>query len=242
MNGGKITAIAIDDEEAAIQGLTIILNHFSDQIELIGSSTDFDSGLELVNRVKPDVLFLDIDIENNRSGFDFLKIIRLNNCTSRVVFITAHEQFGIKALREEAFDYLIKPIDRQDFKSLMDRLSANKPEKPRDFILINNKEALHKIYLEEILYIKAEGSYTEIYLTEKPRPIVTSYNLGVLDEEISKISNLFYRIHNSYIVNKSKIITVKKSLTSKKVVLENKLELPISRSRYTEFIAIFMNL
>lgn len=239
----KLTAIAIDDEEAALQSLTRVLeSYFKDKVELIDTSRLFDEGIILAERIRPDVIFLDIDIEFNRSGFDFLKVLRSKNTHSQVVFITAHEQFGVKALRAAAFDYLVKPVDKDDLKNVIERLNETKPKKDRDFILVNNKEALHKILLDDILYIAAEGSYVEIFIENKSRPILTSYNLAVIEEEINQLTDKFYRIHKSYLVNREKIVTVKKQLTSKKIVLSNDAELPISRSKYNEFIAIFTNL
>jgi two-component system LytT family response regulator len=239
----KITAVAIDDEESALNLLSnILLTSFFEDIELINSTTDFDEGLEMVHRIKPDVVFLDIDIEINRSGFDFLSQMRANNIHSKVIFITAHEQFGVKALREDAFDYLVKPIDKDDLSLVLDRLKINTNKKERDFILINNKEALHKVFLEDILFISAEGSYTEFHLENKSRPLLTSYNLSVIEKEINSISSQFYRIHKSYVVNISKTTTIKKQLTSKKLILTNDAEIPISRSKYIEFLSIFTNL
>lgn len=242
MISNKITTILIDDEEAAIQVLSnILVKSFSNEVEVINTSFNFDEGLTLVDRIRPDVVFLDIDIEDNRSGFDFLKEMRKLGCNSKVIFVTAHEQFGIRALREEAFDYIVKPVDADDLRNVIQRLAIKNSKKECNFILINNKEALHKILLDDLLYISAEGGYTEFHVENRPRPILTSYNLSVIEKEISSISNDFYRIHNSFFVNKSKIVTIKKKLTSKKIVLTNDIELPISRSKYIEFLTIFMN-
>ncbi len=240
MNSTKLTAVAIDDENSALETLSLMLKtFFSDKIELISTETGFDEGLSVVERIRPDVLFLDIDLDRTRSGFDFLKIIREKNIHSKIIFITAQEQFSVKALREDAFDYLVKPLDRDDLENALVRLQNTLPVKLKDFILINNKEALHKVLLDDILYIGAEGSYTEVFIENKTRPLLTSYNLSLIEQEIFSISDQFYRIHKSYLVNKSKIASIKKQLTSKKIVLINDLEIPISRTKYNEFLSIF---
>ena len=238
----KLIAVAIDDENNALESLSNMLSSFfSDSIELIATENRFDEGLALVERIRPEVLFLDVDLDRTRSGFDFSKALREKNIHSKIIFITAYEQFGIKALREDAFDYLVKPIDRDDLASAINRLQNRLPLKVNDFILINNKEALHKVQLNSILFIRAEGSYSEIHIENKTRPLLTSYNLSMIEMEISSISDKFYRIHKSYLINKEKIVTIKKQLTSKKVVLSDNTEIPISRNKYSEFLAIFMN-
>ena len=164
----KLIAVAIDDENTALESLSNMLaTFFSDSIELIATETKFDEGLLLVERIRPEVLFLDVDLDRTRSGFDFLKALREKNIHSKIIFITAHEQFGIKALRENAFDYLVKPIDRDDLASAISRLQSKLPLKVNDFILINSKEALHKVLLNSILFIRAEGSYSEIHIEDK---------------------------------------------------------------------------
>lgn len=237
-------ALIIDDEVSSIETLTSHLKKsFSNEISIIDATTDYHEGLMLIKINAPDIVFLDIDLSRDRTGFDFLVEARTFNTDFKVIFVTAYNQFGIRAVKEQAFDYLLKPIDVEDLTIVIDKLQKSSKEKVifKDFIIINNKETIHKIFFNEILYVQGDGGYSELFLDGQERPILVSNNLSKIEEELSSISNHFYRIHKSYLVNLHKVTKINKQLTSKNVELTNAFKLPISRTKYADFYALFLS-
>jgi len=237
-------AIIIDDEVSSIETLLSHLKRsFSNEIQVIDTTTDYQEGLMLIKINAPDIVFLDIDLSRERTGFDFLAEARTFNTHFKVVFVTAYNQFGIRAVKEQAFDYLLKPIDLDDLTTVVNKLQSSVKEKVsyKDFIIINNKETIHKVFIQDVLYIQGDGGYSELYLDGKERPILISYNLSKIEEEIASISDSFFRIHKSYVVNLQKVTKVNKHLTSKNVELTNAIKLPVSRTKYTDFINAFLS-
>lgn len=237
-------ALIIDDEVSSIETLTTHLKKsFSNEISIIDATTDYHEGLMLIKINAPDIVFLDIDLSRDYTGFDFLAEARTFNTDFKVIFVTAYNQFGIRAVKEQAFDYLLKPIDVDDLTLVVNKLQTSTKEKAsfKDFIIINNKETIHKVFIHDILYIQGDGGYSELFLDSQERPILISYNLSKIEEEIGTISNRFFRIHKSYVVNLQKVTKINKNLTSKNVELTNALKLPVSRSKYTDFVNLFLS-
>lgn len=237
-------ALIIDDEVSSIETLTNhIKKSFSNEISIINTTTDYHEGLMLIKVHSPDIVFLDIDLSREHTGFDFLAEARNFNTEFKVIFVTAYNQFGIRAVKEQAFDYLLKPIDVDDLALVVNKLQSSTKEKAnfKDFIIINNKETIHKVFINDILYIQGDGGYSELFLDSKERPILISNNLSKIEEEIGTISNHFFRIHKSYVVNLQKVTKINKHLTSKNVELTNSLKLPVSRSKYADFVNSFLS-
>lgn len=238
-------AVIIDDEPKAIQSLSWELSNINDEIDIVATFTDPEKGLEYLRRKHVACLFLDIEMPT-MDGFQFLE--RLGKKEIAVVITTAYSEYAIKALKEEAVDYLLKPIDPDDLKETINKIkkyhdrliNANKFEK----ILLNFNEQLnHKkitvntdgklIFIEpdEVLYIESDGNYSTIYLTNNKKFLLTKK----LKEVCCLLpENQFFRIHNSYIVNMGKIKEYLK--TDGYVILENNIKIPVSRQRKSDFL------
>jgi len=175
-----IEAIIVDDEIKALQSLSWELTNFSDEINVAASFTDPMEALNHLEKNTPDCLFLDIEMPT-MDGFQFIQ--KLKNKDFPVVITTAYNQYAIKALKNEAIDYLLKPIDTDDLKDTISKIkkfnaknfTADRLEK----ILLNfNSSAVHKkitfntdgklVFLEsdEILYAESDGNYSTIYLAD----------------------------------------------------------------------------
>lgn len=245
-----LTSVIIDDEPKAIQSLSWELSNFIDEIEVKATFNDPEKALIYLVDNEVDCLFLDVEMPT-MDGFKFLN--NLNNLTSAncaVVITTAYNEYAIKALKKNATDYLLKPIDRDDLKETIEKikkqnstsLNSNKIEQ----VLLNFNEKINskKITLntdgklifvdpKEILFIVSEGNYSTIHTSDKK--IVITKKLKELDSRLPKEE--FFRIHNSYIINLKKVTEFLKS--DGYVILENNHKIPVSRQKKTAFLDKF---
>ena len=243
-----LQAVIVDDEKKAIQSLAWELTNFSDEINVVASFTDPFEALRFLNNNSPDCLFLDIEMPT-MDGFQFIK--KLGNKEFPVVITTAYNQYAIKALKNEAIDYLLKPIDTDDLKDTIVKIkkfnartyTSDRMEK----ILLNfNANEKHKkitfntdgklIFLEseEILYAESDGNYSTIYLSDGQKIVLTKKL-----KEVNKLlpGDSFFRIHNSYIINLTKIKEFLK--TDGYVVLQSNHKIPVSRQKKSDFLDLF---
>ena len=241
----KLEAVIVDDEEKALQSLSWELTNFSDEIKVVASFTDPFKALKHLENYSPDCLFLDIEMPT-MDGFQFIQ--KLKNKDFPVVITTAYNQYAIKALKNEAIDYLLKPIDSDDLKDTITKIrkynsrtyTAERLEK----ILLNfNAKSIHKkvtfntdgklLFMEsdDILYAESDGNYSTVYLSDGQKIVLTKKLKEVnalLPEET------FYRVHNSYIINLNKIKEFLK--TDGYVVLSSNHKIPVSRQKKSDFL------
>lgn len=234
------TAIIIDDEQDAISILSKSLEKvFGVDIKIIATANEIDEAAVLVKEYRPDLIFLDILLNKDISGFDLLPLIEGLDYPFKIIFTTGHHQFAIKAIRKGAYDYLLKPIGSDDLEELKHRLetdkTADKETKDKGVIIVNNSDATYKIPLDTISHFKGEGNYTAIYFTEKSKPILSSVTLNHFEKEIADISNSFFRTHKSFLVNLSEIDFIKKSGMSRSLAMKNGEIVSVSRLKYKAF-------
>lgn len=239
-----IRAIIIDDEQDAVSILSKNLTTvFGTGIKIIGSTKDLTEAAFLIKEYQPELIFLDIILDQETSGFDLLPLIEKISYSFKIIFTTGYDQFAIKAIKKGAYDYLLKPIGIEDLEGLRARLSTEdlKPEKPKlnNIIIVNNSDATYKIPIHKISHFKGEGNYTSIFFAEKNKSILCSVTLNNFETEISSISASFFRIHKSFLVNLSEIEYIKKSKINKSLVMKNGEVVAISRLRYKAFSEIY---
>ncbi|PQJ80051.1 LytR/AlgR family response regulator transcription factor [Polaribacter porphyrae] len=240
-----IKAVIIDDEPKAIQGLTWELSNFEDELEVVAKFTEPEKAIPYLKSSKIDCLFLDIEMPT-MDGFQFLE--KLEHKDFAVVITTAYNEYAITALKKEAIDYLLKPIDTDDLADTIAKIKKHSAkgfttEKFEDILLKFNNKLNHKkitintdgklVFLEpkDIFYVESDGNYSTLYLSDKKKIVVTK-KLKDINELLPK--DHFFRIHNSYIINLNKIKEFLKS--DGYVVLENNAKIPVSRQRKSEFL------
>lgn len=210
MVNNKLTALIVDDEHSGRSSLKILLNKNCFYLfEKIVTASSLDKAIELAEQEHFNICFLDINL-NNQSGFDLLPYL---SHETKVVFVTAYSEFAIKAIKENAFDYLLKPINPTEFKLCVDRFEKGvlDIEVEKKYLNIKDQGATIPIQMDEIEYVQAEGAYSKIYLV-KNREYTTAKTLKSMTELLGKD---FIRIHKSYIINKMMIKSFKKnSLTT----------------------------
>jgi two-component system LytT family response regulator len=232
-------AIIVDDEYLARAELINQLELFP-QIEVIGEADDVKSAYELILSLKPDLVFLDIDLGVN-SGFDLLEKI---DTGFMVIFVTAHNEFAIRAFEVNALDYLLKPVwpDRLGncIRKLGNPYSDKLPENldVRDQILVKIKSGSKFIKVNEITCIEACSDYTRIYSSKKISGLV-HHTLKRWMERLP--ASAFIRVHRSFIVNISFVESVIDRRNNEKIIkmIYPEKEIPISRRYGSKLNALF---
>jgi two-component system LytT family response regulator len=242
-----INSIIIDDEEDGRKTLSILLKSYFPEIAVRQICKDAHEGLHAIKNIHPDLVFLDIQMPQ-MSGFDLLK--QASPVSFEVIFITAHDQYAIKAIRFSALDYLLKPIDIDDLRNAIerakDRLSQKNSSQHYQSVIQNIQQKDGKIEklavptlegieffnTDEIIYCKAEGSYTTLVLKGKPEKLI-SRNLK--DFENILIDSGFCRVHHSYLIN---LQHVEKYIRGEGgyAVMTGNHHVDISRRRKEEFL------
>ena len=231
----KLKAVLVDDEILNLKNLEIIIHQNFQEIEILALFQSVNDARIFLETNTIDVLFLDISmpVEN---GFDLLHYFPERNF--QVIFVTAHEEYAINALRVGAIDYILKPILVSELKTAVE--SVKKHFLQTDTLESQNKIALSYeggksiIDKQDILYVKGDDNISTIYLTKK-RKISLSKTLKYFEDLLDAD---FVRIHKSYLLNlkyASKIIS--KNIPF--IELEDGTQLPISRRNYVKFKALF---
>jgi len=236
----NIKAIIIDDEANNIENLQIVIQKYITGVEVLATAQSADAALPLIELHQPDLLLLDIQMPE-KSGFDLLRALK--QVSFEVIFITAYDKYGIQAIKFSALDYLLKPININEFKLAIEKAKEKIHNKKQNlnidnllqYIKAGNKEA-PKIALpttREILYIKvtdivrceATNNYTTFHLQNQEQVLVCK----TLKEfaELLKPHN-FIRTHQSHLVN---INSVKSYLKEDggTLLLDNHQKIPVSR-------------
>ena len=240
-----INAVIVDDEPKAIQSLTWELSNFSGDINVLATFTKPEEALAFLKTNTPDCLFLDIQMPT-MDGFQFLS--KLTHRDFAVIITTAYDEYAIKALKHEAIDYLLKPIDSDDLRDSLEKIekfqstviNSNRFEKLlKEFnesqhnkkITINTDGKLIFLNTDDIMFVESDGNYSTIFLSNNQKVLVTKKL-----KEINSIlpDNWFFRIHNSYIINLSKIKEYFK--TEGYVVMESQHKIPVARQRKSDFL------
>lgn len=237
----KATCLIIDDEKLARDLLREYLSSI-DEIELLDECAKGSEAVEKINKLKPDLIFLDVQMPG-LNGFDVLDEI---DHEPYVIFTTAYDQYAIKAFERNAIDYLLKPVDEERFKAAIERaLKRKKMEegriedllgglrevKPREsydsHIFVQKSEKLFNLPIEEIIYLEASGDYTII--STKNDQFVSSSGIGKLEEIMNP--DTFIRVHRSTIVNVNYLKEIERHFNGGMIVkMQSGKSFPVSRT------------
>lgn len=211
-----ITSIIIDDEQNSIDILRDDLVHHCPFIQVVGTFTSAIDGIIAIQKLRPQLLFLDVEMPV-MNGFEMLE--QIPDINFGIIFITAYDKFAAKAFRRSAIDFLLKPVDVTDLMEAVHKaeeavkrnLNKNKIEN----LLNNFNKPAHKQKIafpcsdgyefetaDSILYCAAEGAYTRVVFLER-KPLLISKSLGDVEEMLP--TGIFIRIHHSTIVNLNSI-------------------------------------
>ncbi|UKN00492.1 LytTR family DNA-binding domain-containing protein [Paracrocinitomix mangrovi] len=201
-----IKAVIIDDIPEAITVLKSDLENYCVNIEVVGSAEGVVSGAKLIKEVQPDLVFLDIQMQDG-SGFDLLEILPEKNF--KLIFTTASDEYAVKAFKFSAVDYLLKPIDPDELMDAVSKIenqnqaadridllkeNFNQPKR----IALNTLEKIHIVNVNEILRCESNINYTMFYFTDDTKLLVTK-TLKEFDKLLG--DHGFIRVHQSHLIN-----------------------------------------
>lgn len=197
----KYTSIIIDDERLARKELVSMLKNF-DQIDVVGEAEDVLSAIELINSNNPQVLFLDIQMPG-KSGFDLLNELKID---AHIIFVTAFDEYAIRAFEVNALDYLLKPITHERLEKAINRIGEAEISKEvilnklnyDDRLLISVDSHLQFLKINSIISINSAGDYSEVHCTNGQKGLT---NKSMKEWEQRLPESYFCRIHRSTIIN-----------------------------------------
>jgi len=236
----KLKIAIIDDEQHAIETLTYdLMENYGDVIQILFTSNSPVEGVQKVREFLPDLLFLDIDMPGI-SGLDVMALI--SDTKVQVVLTTAHQKYAVEAVGSKAVAYLLKPVQPEDLKSVIDNALVS-IQSERNNILLKEKIAIHDhgaiefIHHDEIIYCRSDGNYCNFFLTEN-RKLLASKTLKNVSQELP--GEKFLRIHKSYMIN---LLHVKKYLRKGhgELIMSNEHILPVSRNHHPLVIKLIQN-
>ena len=226
----KIRAIIIDDERLARKELKNLLASFK-QIEVIEECENAMDAMEKIESLKPDLLFLDIQMPE-KDGFELLEELSV---VPKVVFITAYDEYAIKAFEFHAFDYLLKPVVeerlRETVQNLSDEIALNQPEDAKtltvnDRVFVKDGDKCWFVKLEDVSLFESEGNYVRVYF-EGNKPLILN-SLNNLEKKLN--NRIFFRANRKHIINLNVVVKIENWFNGGLMVtLDNDLKIEISR-------------
>ncbi|RDK86963.1 LytR/AlgR family response regulator transcription factor [Marinirhabdus gelatinilytica] len=245
-----IKAIIVDDEINAIKNLKWEIENFCNDITVCDTFTNPVDAISAINYLQPDCVFLDIEMPE-MDGFQLLNNLNFRNFD--LIITTAYENHAIQAFKEHAIDYLLKPIDSEDLIVTVQRIRDNKnrnalgdeiksliasyaPSKQPGRLALSLIGKTIYVAMEDIIYCKANGNYSEIYFKEAKKEMVSKK----LKELESVVNQSFFRVHNSYLVNVHYIKEFVKT-DGPYLLLKDGTNIPVSRSKKASLLAFLGN-
>jgi two-component system LytT family response regulator len=242
-----IRTVLVDDEIGSVKVLERLLKESCPEISVVGRADGVETAFQLILETKPDLLFLDIEMTQG-NAFDLLN--RLQPISLQVIFVTAFDNYAVRAFRYSAVDYLLKPVDMDDLRRAVDKISA-KPDHT-DFsnqmkVLLQNVETLQAsqqkmavptlmglqfVAIRDIIRFEAKGAYTSIFLCEGEEVLATR---NIREYEDLLPAGSFCRIHNSHIINLQRIKKYYKGRGGY-VVMEDGSSIEVAIRRREEFL------
>ncbi len=236
-----MNSVIIEDEKNAQEALLNMLSLIDKNIKVQGVAENVIDAIELINKIKPDVIFLDIHLKKG-TGFDVLEGIEDYN--GQVVFTTAYENYAIKAFKFSAFDYILKPINptelketllelkkaatkKNEFKKMLEVYKQNTDKDKEPQIVLKTLNNQYIINIKDIIRCESDGAYTKFHL--KNKTYLTSKNLKHYTEILSEYN--FIRTHQSHLVNSIHILRVN---SNNFVELKDNSQIPVSARKKTE--------
>jgi two-component system LytT family response regulator len=242
-----VRSIVVDDELKSRESLKILLEDFCQNTEVLALCQNVEEGIAAIDEHKPDVVFLDIQMQRE-TGFDLLA--RIKSINFEVIFTTAHSEYAIKAFKFSAIDYLLKPIDIEELKSALDKVEKKlhsniserlehlmqnlKPAPAQNYKLaLPTTDGLIFVRIDEIIYCEASSNYTQIF-THDGKKHVVSRTLKEYEDLLGDHS--FFRIHNSFLIN---LNSIKKYVRGEGgyVIMTNDKSLDVSKRKKEGFLS-----
>lgn len=249
-----IRSVIVDDNIKARTSLKEDLSAYCPGIEILGEAQDVASGIQLINSLKPQLVFLDIDMPDG-TGFDLLEKIKAEKqkIDFGIIFTTAHDKFALKAIKFSALDYLLKPVVPEELVAAVTKAQGNildnktsnvpidallnilkKPEKTLKRIVLTTLESAGVYDIDQITRCESEGNYTKFYFSTE-KPLLVSRTLKEFEEIL--YGSGFERVHNSHLINLDYVKTYMKS-DGGYLIMKDGANIPISQRKKDQIVSI----
>lgn len=244
-----LKAIIVDDSIEARKALITEIEDCCPEIELIGQAEGVVSGAKLIRSVNPDLVFLDIQM-NDGTGFDLLELI--GTISFKVIFTTASDEYAVKAFKYSAVDYLLKPIDPDELVSAVKKAergnqkenlsllmeNAKQANKPVRKLALNTLDKLHIVNISDIVRCESDVNYTQFFFSNGNKLLVTK-TLKDFEDLLSE--HQFIRVHQSHLVNVNFIKEFVKG-DGGYLVMTDKTSVPVSTRKRMAVVEILNSL
>jgi two-component system LytT family response regulator len=245
------TALIVDDAPQARTLLRLMLAEYPADIQIVDEASNLNEAITQIAKYKPAIVFLDVEMPD-AFGTEIFDYLPTTFHPFEIIFTTAYEEYALQAIKIDACDYLLKPLQADELAKAISKAQAKlllkyHSEKYQNFV--RNFQHLNEqritlpglrentfIKLSDILFLEAEGSYTHFHMMDT-KPKLVSKNLKEFEDELLA-TNLFYRPHRSYLVNTKKITGYLKQ-PSLQILLESGQKIPVARQKKAEFMQLF---
>lgn len=241
-----ITALLIDDDLNLRNGMKGLLERYTQDIVIVGEADGVDSGIAAIEKLQPQVVFLDIHLADG-TGFDILERLKQKNgkIHAHIVFITAHEQYAVKAFKFSALDFLLKPVDFEELQHTIakikevvrhkgsfdhiDLLLENIRKKVDNYkrIALSTSDGIHLFEVSDIIRCEAKVNYTQFFI-KNHKPVLISKTLKEYEELLTEHG--FERVHQSHLINLSYLKSYIKN-DGGYVIMADQTHIPIAQSK-----------
>lgn len=239
----NLSCFIVDDEPGAVKTLIALIERYCPFLTVAGSANGVEPALGFMKANAVDILFLDIKMKQE-SGFDLLKLLPGNS--SHLIFVTAHDEYGIQAIKFSATDYLLKPVVPEELIAAVHKVSLqnkNRHTEQVDMLLqsyqqqhfntqkriaLADQNEIRYVLIENIVCCGSDNSYTSFYLNNESKPIIVSKPISEYEQILSMYG--FIRIHQSWLINKSRVESFKKA-DGGYLIMDNQMSVPVSRQR-----------
>jgi len=245
-----IRTLIIDDEKnVRLRIKDIILENFP-QINIVGEAEGVSTGVEAIEHLKPELVLLDIRMEDG-NAFNLLQ--KVKTIPFKVIFITAFEEYAIKAIKFSALDYLLKPVSVDDLRIAFDKAEQqiltelklqlaslqNNLQSPKNkTIVLRSSDKIYLLDVNNIIRCEADRCYTSFFVNEQKKHVV-SQPMKEYEDILSEYG--FVRIHKSHLINMAYIESFDKA-DGGYIILKDKTEIPVSRRKKNELLELFSKL
>lgn len=243
-----IKAIIVDDEPNARKALRGLLADHFEEVQVLADCNDVPEAVKTINRLKPDLVFLDIDMPGY-SGFELLNFFEEQDICFKIIFVTAYSEHSLRAFESSAVDYILKPVrlehmkrafkkanfkssDSLNYRVLRDNLSQQQERK----VVLQTTETIYVVNHDDIIFIQADGSYTKI--------VTVSHGVLTLTKKLADFDYLesegpFFRTHRSYLVNLNHIKQIDKKAFL--LIMSNESQVYLSQEKKHLLLERFSN-
>lgn len=240
-----IRSIVVDDEPQNLLMLQHVINeYFGSEITVVETFENALDALKFINGNKIDVVFLDVEMPE-MNGFELITAIS-ENSDARIVIVSSHEKYAVKAFRHDVFDYLQKPVAPNDIRDFLSKMKKSNSYVNEEFnetgmldniLVVNRQDKTIFMEISQITRMEASGSYTDIYLEDGSK-VNSTKKMNHYESLLAKYP--FYKLHRSHLINLNKIREIVKTEGEGMVVMHDGSQIEISRAKKDEFLRMML--